>query len=130
MPEITAAEPMSIPWAMRMKAVSTEEPFRLVRSLAGAILGCGGWVLSRDATDSGTISLLFEFERQACLDIYSVLIASGVELSPTGHLRLTSLCQCTRSQGQSCGGEIASVELEIQTFPAPATQPKQRSGLM
>jgi hypothetical protein len=38
---------ISIPWAMQMKAVSTEEPSRLVQCLTGAILGCGGWVLSR-----------------------------------------------------------------------------------
>jgi hypothetical protein len=121
---------MSIPWAMHMKGISTEEPSQLVRSLTGAILGCGGWVLSRGATDSGAINLLFEFERQACLDIYSVLIAAGVELSPTGHMRLTTLCQCTRTQGQTCGGEIASVDLEIQTFPAYEKQSRQVPGLM
>jgi hypothetical protein len=61
--------------------------------------------------------MLFEFERQACVDIYSILIASGLELSQTGHLRFTELCQCTRSQQRDCGAEIASVDLEIQTFP-------------
>ena len=44
---------MSIPWAMQMKAVSIEEPARLVQTLTGAILGCGGWVLSRGANDTG-----------------------------------------------------------------------------
>ena len=58
-----------------------EEPSRLVQTLTGAILGCGGWVLSRGANDAGTVSMLFEFERQACVDIYSVMIAAGLELS-------------------------------------------------
>ncbi len=107
----------SIPWALEMKAVSQEQPARLVKTLTGGILGCGGWVLSRGATDTGVINLLFEFERQACLDIYSVLVASGLELSQTGHVRFTELCQCTRSRQQECGREIASVDLEIQTFP-------------
>ena len=62
--------------------------------------------------------MLFEFERQACVDIYSVLIAAGVELSQNGHIRFTELCQCTRSQQRDCGAEIASIDLEIQTFPA------------
>ena len=106
------------PWALEMKAISQVEPSRLVCSLTGAILGCGGWVLSRGASDTGTVNMLFEFERQACVDIYSVLIAAGIELSQHGHLRLTELCQCTRSQGGECGAEIASVDLEIQTFPA------------
>ena len=111
-----------LPWALEMKAVSAEEPSRLIKILAGGILGCGGWVLSRGASDTGTVSMLFEFERQACLEIYSVLIASGLELSQSGHVRFTELCQCTRHNRLECGSEIASVDLEIQTFPI-ALQP-------
>ena len=91
---------------------------------------CGGWVLSRGASDAGTVTLLFEFERQACVDIYSVLIAAGVELSQAGHIRFTELCQCTRSQYRDCGAEIASVDLEIQTFANGrtfSTRPSQRA---
>lgn len=119
---------MSIPWAMRMKAVSVEDPSRLVQSLTGAILGCGGWVLSRGATDTGMVNVLFEFERQACVDIYSVLIAAGLELSQSGHVRFTELCQCTRNQKRDCGEEIASIDLEIQTFPDNALSQPQRIG--
>ena len=88
---------------MQMKAISVEEPSRLVQTLTGAILGCGGWVLSRGANDTGTVNMLFEFERQACVDIYSVLIAAGLELSQSGHIRFTELCQCTRNHQQDCG---------------------------
>lgn len=102
---------------MHLKAVASEEPFRLLRLLTGGILGCGGWVLGRTVTDGGTVRLVFEFERRSCLDIYSVLIAAGAELSPVGHLRLTELCQCTRTRERSCEEEIASVEMEIQTYP-------------
>lgn len=117
-----------IPWALQIKAIAVAEPSRLVQSLTGAILGCGGWVLSRGTSDSGTINLLFEFERQACVDIYSVLIAVGLELSQSGHIRFTELCQCTRNQSPNRGAEIASIELEIQTFPAEAVQPIRASG--
>ncbi len=117
MPTLTAERTISIPWALQMKAISIEEPSRLVQTLTGAILGCGGWVLSRGANETGTISMLFEFERQACMDIYSILIASGLELSQNGHIRFTELCQCTRSHALECGTEIASIDLEIQTFP-------------
>ena len=117
MPGSDAGQTMGIPWAMQMKAISIEEPVRLVQILTGAILGCGGWVLSRGANDTGTVSMLFEFERQACVDIYSVMIAAGLELSQNGHIRFTELCQCTRSHQRECGTEIASIDLEIQTFP-------------
>jgi hypothetical protein len=118
-----------IPWALEMKAVSIEEPSRLVKTLTGAILGCGGWVLSRGASDSGTVSMLFEFERQACLDIYSVLVAAGLELDELGHVRFTELCQCTRSRQKECGREIASVDLEIQTLALDMLAPRGSAGL-
>ena len=128
MPEPNPRQTLSIPWALQMKAVSIEEPSRLVQLLTGAILGCGGWVLSRGANDSGRINMLFEFERQACVDIYTILIASGLELSQNGHVRLTELCQCTRSQQRDCGAEIASVDLEVQTFPPEITDVMQPMG--
>jgi len=118
MPERGRAQAVSSFWAMQIKAVSTEDPSRLVKSLTGAILACGGWVLSRGANDAGTINMLFEFERQACVDVYSILVAAGLELSQSGHKRFTELCQCTRSLSTNCATEIASIDLEIQTYPS------------
>ena len=105
---------------MQIRAISNEEPSRLVKTVTGAILGCGGWMLSRSATDTGLIDLLFEFERRSCLEIYSILIASGVELSREAHLQLTELCQCTILRREGSAEEIVSVDLEIQTFPLSA----------
>jgi hypothetical protein len=106
-----------IPWAIHLQAISLEEPDRLIRALTGVIISSGGWVLSRGSSDGGQVSLLFEFERNACVDIYSGLVGAGLELSRTGHLRFTELCQCTRSSQSNCGAEIASIDLEIQTYP-------------
>lgn len=116
------------PWSMQMRAVSLQEPGRLVRILTGGILGCGGWVLSRGASDTGRVNLLFEFERQACIDIYTVLIASGIELSQNGHIRFTELCQCTRMGPEERSCEIASVDLEVLTYTldAPKSSPLSR----
>lgn len=72
-------------------------------------------MLSRSATDTGLIDLLFEFERQSCVEIYSVLIASGVELSREAHLQFTELCQCTKFGQAGWGEEIVSIDLEVQT---------------
>lgn len=106
-----------VPWAMEMKAICGDQPSRLVKRLCGAILGCGGWILSRSASDTGMLDVLFEFERHDCVEIYSILIAAGLELSQSGHLRFTELCQCTRMGPQESGAEIVSIDLEIQTFP-------------
>jgi len=53
------------------------------------------------------------------------LIATGLELSPSGHLRFTELCQCTRSQQRDCGTEIASIDLEVQTYPPKSSAPRR-----
>jgi len=106
-----------LPWALQLRATTMEEPRGLVNTLTGAILGSGGWVLSRGADDAGTISMLFEFERNQCLDMYTVLVAVGLDLSQLAHLRFTELCQCTRSHFADCGDEIVSVDLEIYRLP-------------
>ncbi|MFZ0302512.1 MAG: hypothetical protein WAL75_07500 [Terracidiphilus sp.] len=117
MRQIEGRREAMLPWALQMKAVATDEPAHLVQTLTGAILGCGGWVLCRGANDTGTINMLFEFERQACINIYSVLIGAGLELSQAGHMRFTELCQCTRNHRRDCGDEIASIDLEVKTYP-------------
>jgi hypothetical protein len=111
-----------------MKATTVEEPPRLMQMLTGAILGSGGWVLSRGVNDSGNINMLFEFERARCVDIYTILIAVGLDLSQLAHIRFTELCQCTRNHYADCGSEIVSVELDIYNTPAPASL-KGEAGL-
>ena len=72
--------------------------------------------MCRTANDEGLIDILFEFERHSCLEIYSILIAVGLELSQSAHIRFTELCQCTRLIHKNCGDEIVSIDLEVQTF--------------
>lgn len=115
-------------WALRMKATTMDQPDRLIPSLTGAILGNGGWVLSRGADDAGCINMLFEFERMHCVEMYTTLIAAGLELSQLAHLHFTELCQCTKSHYGDCGGEIVSVDLEIRSFAVRAEAPRGVSG--
>ncbi len=121
--------PFSSNWALQLRATTFEEPTRVIQCLTGAILGSGGWVLSRGADDRGVINMLFEFERQACVEMYTVLIAVGLELSQLAHLRFTELCQCTRSHFDEIGNEIVSVDLEIRSYNSDAELSTQgRSG--
>lgn len=114
--------PDAVAWVIQMRGVSTVEPRRLITTLTGGIIANGGWMLSRSASDSGMLDFLFEFERHACVDMYTVLIAAGLELSQSAHLRFTELCQCTSLSSRNCGGEIVSIDLEVQTLS------KERSG--
>ncbi len=122
---IFAASHTGFDWALQMKATTMDEPSRLIQTLTSDILSNGGWVLSRGADTEGLITMLFEFERQSCVDIYTTLISAGVELSQLGHFRFTELCQCTRSHWADCGGEIVSIDLEIRSFPPEAMRPKR-----
>ena len=115
-----AGSQIGSPWALQMRATSTDAPARLILTLTGAIIANGGWVLSRGANDAGTINMLFEFERLNCIDIYTMLVAAGLELSQLAHMRFTELCQCTRSHYADCSGEIVSVDLEIHSFQVEA----------
>jgi hypothetical protein len=124
MPLPPAISKVNSSWALQMRATTMEEPARLIQTLTGAILGAGGWVLSRGANDAGLINMFFEFERQSCVDMYTVLIAVGLELSQLAHLRFTELCQCTRSHSHDCGSEIVSIDLEIHSKPIEPCSPR------
>jgi|SRR5271168_878352 len=123
-----ALSPKNPSWALQMRATTMEEPARLIQTLTGAILGCGGWVLSRGADDAGVIDMLFEFERNSCVDMYTVLVAAGLDLSQLAHLRFTELCQCTRSHHDDCSGEIVSIDLEIQSYPVETKEASRRAS--
>jgi len=77
-----AGQSMSIPWALQMKAVSVEEPGRLVQTLTGAILGCGGLGAQPRSKRYRNHQHALRVERQVCVDVYSVLIAAGLETQP------------------------------------------------
>ena len=102
--------------AMHLEAIALEDPDLLMQNLAGVIAGCGGRILSRATSDTGNMALLFEFERHACMDLYSGLVGAGVQLSRNGHLRLTELWQCTQSGPPDYGSEIAGIDLDIRTY--------------
>jgi len=59
---------------------------------------------------------LFEFERQACVDIYSVLVAAGLELSQQGHIRFTNSANAPAATSRLRNGDCQH-RPEIQTFP-------------
>lgn len=103
-------------WSIQMRAISTEDPVDLLEILSETVLDCGAWVLSQGADDNGVVNILFEFERQACIDVYSAVVATGLELSQSSHIRFTELCQCTVFQSEEYADEVAGIDLEIQTF--------------
>ena len=110
-------------WDLNLTAHCTEEAPRTVRFLSGAVMACGGYVLSRrfDAGESAAIE--FEFARATCVEMYSVLLAAGLELSAQSHLSMAALCQCTRETLEVTAGDPVRVELTIRKASAAAGGP-------
>lgn len=100
-------------WNLRLTALSADEPERLVRFLTGALLSCGGWVLTRTTQGQEAAELDFEFARAACVDIYSVLVAAGLELSRDSHVQMAELCHCTKNLIESRAFDIARADLVV-----------------
>jgi hypothetical protein len=101
-------------WDLNLTAVCAEDAARTVRFLTGAVMACGGLVLSRrfDAEQSAAIE--FEFVRATCVEMYSVLIAAGLELTAQSHRVMATLCQCTRETIEVTAGDPVRVDLMIR----------------
>jgi hypothetical protein len=99
-------------WLLQLTALCAEDPARTVRTLTGALLACGGWVLTR-THEKGTFALDFEFARAACVEVYAVLIGCGLELSRESHLRMAELCHCTKNLIETRAFEIARINLVV-----------------
>jgi hypothetical protein len=102
-----------VEWDLRLTASCADDPQRVLRFLTGAVLACGGWVLSRSLPGSDTVEMSFEFARAASLEVYSVLIATGLELSREAHISMTELCQCTKNLLATKAFDVARVRLLV-----------------
>jgi hypothetical protein len=109
---VTQAQPPD-GWSLKLTALSHDEPERLARYLTGALLACGGWVLTRTTQGNQAAELDFEFARAVCVEIYAVLIAAGLELSRDSHMQMAELCHCTKNLIESRAFEIARVDLVV-----------------
>lgn len=112
-------------WELNLIALCADDAPRTIRFLTGAIMACGGDVLSRRFDAGGTAAMEFAFVRAVCVEMYSVLIAAGLDLSVESHLALASLCQCTRETLESTAGDPVRAQLVIHAATAP---PKFEGG--
>jgi hypothetical protein len=101
-------------WDLNLIALCPDDAARTVRFLTGAVMACGGCVLSRRFDAGDTAAIEFEFVRATCVEMYSILIAAGLELSAQSHLTLATLCQCTRETLEVTAADPVRVELTIR----------------
>ncbi|HEY3704810.1 MAG TPA: hypothetical protein VGL22_07080 [Terracidiphilus sp.] len=106
--QIVQAEPAAI----AVRAASWMDLPELAQRLAAAIVECGGWMLSA-STDATELSILFEFECDASLEMYVALVSCGLSINKRGHIDLTRLWQCARSQKESPCLHIGRIALTV-----------------
>ncbi len=101
-------------WELNLSALCSEDAARTVRFLTGAVMACGGYVLSRRFDSEQTAVIEFEFIRATCVEMYSVLIAAGLELTAQSHMIMATLCQCTRETLETTASDPVRIELVIR----------------
>ena len=117
-------------WSLKLTALSADQPDRLVRYLTGALLACGGWVLTRTTQGNQAAELDFEFARASCVEIYAVLIAAGLELSRDSHLQMTELCHCTKNLIDTKAFDIARADLVVYNDSAKQARAEYEPALV
>lgn len=105
-------------WDLSLTALCSDDTPRTVRFLTGAVMACGGCVLSRRYDPGDRAGIEFEFARATCVEMYSILIAAGLELSAESHRLLATLCQCTRETLEQTAGDPVRVVLAIRRIDA------------
>jgi hypothetical protein len=89
----------------------------VIAELTAVLSNCGGWVLERKNISPTNLEFRVEIQLRAALDLYAALVASGLELTRSGHEALTGLC--TRQQYSRITVELGRtvvLRLEISFF--------------
>ena len=75
-----------------LQGYSYDDRLGLLPSLTTAFAQCGGWVLERRTISATSMEFRLEIQLDAVVDLYSSLMAAGVELTRSTHDTLTALC--------------------------------------
>jgi hypothetical protein len=97
-----------------IQAFTYEQRHGLIPDLTAAFANCGGWLLERKTLSATNMEFQIEIQLGAILDLYGAIIATGVELTRSGHEALTELCTRRNHFRRKLElGQIVSIRLEI-----------------
>ena len=91
---------------------SYNDRFQVLLSLTDSLTDSGAWITDRSTVSASTTELRFEIQLHCVLDLYTALIATGLELTRTAHHAMTDLWTCYNNLTTSFSDVIA-VRLEI-----------------
>ena len=97
-----------------IQGFSYEERHGFLPILTSAFADCGGWISDRKTLSPSTMEFRVEIQLRAVLDLYASVIASGLELTRSGHLGLTHLCTCRKNLSTPTDlSQIVTIRIEI-----------------
>jgi hypothetical protein len=100
--------------SLDIQGFTYEQRHGLLPDLTAAFSNCGGWVLERKTLSPTNMEFRVEIQLLAALDLYAAIVASGVELTRSGHESLTELCSRSKHLRLAAElGQIVSIRLEI-----------------
>lgn len=110
----SSMSPMISMTSLEIQSFSYDERSGVLPGLITSLADCGGWVLDRRTLSPSMIELKIEVQLRSILDLYSSIIAAGLELTRSSHIALTDLCTCRRNLTSLTDlGQVITVRLEI-----------------
>jgi hypothetical protein len=77
---------------LELRGHSYEEHRTMIPALVEALAACGCWILEQRALSPTQAELYFEVQLRAAFELYSGIVAAGVELTRDSHTRMSGLC--------------------------------------
>jgi hypothetical protein len=97
-----------------IQTFSYEERAAVLPQLTTSFVDCGGWILDRKTLSPTTIQFRIEIQLRSVLDLYTAILAAGVELTRAAHLALQDLCTCRQHLRSSVElGQVIALRIEI-----------------
>jgi len=91
-----------------------EQRRHVLIALTTAFGSSGGWIVDRRTLSATSMEFRVEIQLRSILDLYAAILATGVELTRSGHETFTELC--TRLQHRRITaerGQIIVLRLEV-----------------
>jgi hypothetical protein len=98
---------------LHIQSYSYEEQKAIFPMLAESVSRCGGIVVSRRAASRSLLELCVEISLGDVLELYCALVAAGLELTRSAHLRLTELCLYGNYYAETEQDQAVSIYVEI-----------------
>jgi len=108
--------------SVHLQGFSYDERNIVLHAIKRALESCGCWLLEQSAIQSEQIDLQFEAQLRDVYELYSELIAAGVEMTKENHARMTGLCTLRNHNPRNAiRRRIVTIRLEVSFLDAYAS---------